>query len=119
MNDTQLSLFQLQPTVQPKFAREATIQQRFETWIAANPSFWRAFVNLCIEMKRRGMHQWGAKAACEVLRFHAYMQTVGEGFKIPNDFTSRLARKAMKEVPELRGFFACRELRERNCEAEQ
>ena len=115
MNESQLQLFDLQPTVQPKYAREATIQERFETWIAANPGFWRAFVGLCLQMKQRGMRQWGAKAAVEVLRYAAYVQTVGDGFKIQNSFTSRLARKAMKEVPELKGFFSCRELRERNC----
>lgn len=116
MNTAQPTLFELQPPVTPRYAREATIQERFEAWIAANPSFWRAFVALCLQMRRRGMHQWGAKAACEVLRFQAYMQTVGDGFKIPNDYSSRLARKAMREVPELEGFFETRCLRERNVE---
>lgn len=111
----QPALFELHPTVTPKYAREATIQERFDAWIAANPNFWRAFVGLCLEMKDRGMQHWGAKAACEVLRFQAFMQTVGEGFKIPNDFSSRLARKAMTEVPELDGFFETRELREKGC----
>lgn len=112
MNATmQPTLFQLEPTVQPKYLKGATIQERFDTWIEANPHFWRAFVGLCLEMKNKGMNQWGAKAACEVLRFQAFMQTVGEGFKIPNDFSSRLARKAMNEVPELDGFFECRELK--------
>jgi hypothetical protein len=112
MNEFQPSLFDLQATVTPKYDKEATIQERFEAWIAANPSFWRAFIDLCLQMKRRGMHQWGAKAACEVLRFAAYVQTVGEEFRIPNSYTSRLARKAMAEVPELDGFFETRCLRE-------
>lgn len=116
MNETQASLFEnLQPTVQPEYAREATIQERFDTWINANPHFWNAFVELCLQMKRRGMAHWGAKAATEVLRYQAYVQayvqTVGDAWKVPNDFTSRLARKAMQEVPELGGFFEVRELR--------
>lgn len=101
---------QLQPTVQPKYAKGATIQERFEEWIKANPDFWQAFIALCLQMKRRGMPRWGSKAACEVLRYAAYVQTVGEEFRIPNDFTSRLARKAAAEVPELDGFFELREL---------
>lgn len=107
----QLSLFELKPTARPDVPKGATIQERFELWISANPHFWRAFVNLCLEMKRRGMPRWGAKAACEVLRYEAHMQTIGEEFQIPNDFSSRLARKAMAEVPELDGFFETRSLR--------
>ena len=115
MNDSlQPTLFEagiLAPTVTPDYAKGATIQQRFEEWVAANPQFWQAFVALCLQMKRRGMSRWGSKAACEVLRYAAYVQTVGEEFRIPNDFTSRLARKAAAEVPELDGFFETRELR--------
>lgn len=110
-NMIQPSLFEgLQATIQPKYAKEATIQERFEEWIAANPNFWRAFISLSLEMKRQGMAQWGSKAAVEVLRYAAFVQTVGEGFKVPNDFTSRLARKAMHEHAELQGFFETREL---------
>lgn len=115
MNTTlQPPLLEVEATVQPTYSREATIQQRFETWIQANPGFWRAFVNLSLQMRRQGMAQWGSKAACEVLRYAAYVQSVGEEFKIPNDFSSRLARKAMAEVPELEGFFETRALTERN-----
>lgn len=107
----QLPLFELAPITTPRMARNATIQERFEAWIAANPSFWRAFVRLCLEMRRRGMRRWSSKAAVEVLRYQAYLQTVGDTYKIPNDVTSRLARKAMLEHPELAGFFEVRELR--------
>lgn len=117
MNQLQPSLFhELQPTVTPRYAKEATIQEKFESWIAANPGFWRAFVGLCLEMKRQGMRQWGSKAAVEVLRYAAYVQTVGDSFRVPNSYTSRLARKAINEVPELDGFFETRSLREKNCD---
>ena len=120
MNTTlQPALFTLEPTVTPQYDKGATIQERFEAWIAVNPNFWRAFVNLCLDMRHRGMPQWGAKAAVEVLRYQAYLQTIGEGWKIPNEFTSRLARKTMTEVPELDGFFELRELKERDCEVER
>lgn len=110
MDTLQPSLFELTPTVTPRYGKEATIQERFELWISQNPNFWRAFVQLCLDMRRRGMQQWGSKAAVEVLRYAAYVQTVGEEFRVPNDFTSRLARKAMAEVPELDGFFETRGL---------
>lgn len=118
MNAIQPSLFEIQPTVTPQYAREATIQERFDAWIEANPTFWRAFVGLCLQMRQQGMRRWGSKAAVEVLRYAAYLQTVGDGFKVPNDYSSRLARKAMREVPELSDFFECRALRERGCSHE-
>jgi len=34
-----------------------------------------------------------------------------DAYKIPNDVTSRLARKLMEREPELDGFFELRELR--------
>lgn len=113
MNATDIrpSLFDLSPLVTPAYPRRATIQERFEMWIAANPHFWRAFIGLCLQMKRRGMPRWSSKAAVEVLRYQAYLQTVGDAYKIPNDITSRLARKAMQEHPELANFFETRELR--------
>jgi hypothetical protein len=105
------TLFDLTPVITPAYPRRATIQERFELWITVNPHFWRAFVGLCLQMKRRGMARWSTKAAVEVLRYQAYLQTLGDAYKIPNDITSRLARKAMQECPELDGFFETRELR--------
>lgn len=58
------------------------------------------------------------RAAFEVMRYLATLQSVGEDFKLPNDYTSRFARKAMAEVPELQGFFELRSLRERGVDDE-
>lgn len=110
LQPTLFDAWMVAPTVQPQYEKSATIQERFETWICANPHFWRAFVNLCLQMRRRGMPRWSSKAAVEVLRYEAYLQTVGADYKIPNEITSRLARKAMDEVPELDGFFELRTL---------
>lgn len=117
MNTLQPSLLELeglQATVQPKVAREATIDERCDAFIAANPKVWRYFVTLCLEVKRQGICHWSSKAAFEAMRFMATLQSVGEDFKLPNDYTSRFSRKAMEEVPELKGFFEVRSLREKN-----
>lgn len=111
MNTLQPTLFEIEPTVQPEYERGATIDERCETFIAANPSVWRTFVELCLDMKRRGLHQWSSKAAFEVMRYMATVQSVGEDYKLPNDYTSRFSRRAMEEVPELEGFFETRSLR--------
>lgn len=116
MNQLQLPLETLQATVQPRVSREATIDERCDAFIKANPMVWRYFIALCLEVKRKGSRQWSSKAAFEVMRYMATLQSVGEDFKLPNDFTSRFARRAMQEVKELQGFFEVRSLRERNCD---
>lgn len=119
MNQLQLPLETLSATIQPKYVKEATIDERCDAFIAANPKVWKCFVNICLEVKRAGVRQWSSKAAFEVMRYMATLQSVGEDFMLPNDFTSRFARRAMKEAPELAGFFETRMLREKNREAEK
>ena len=114
MNQLTLPL-ELTATIQPEVSREATIDERCDAFIKANPHVWNFFVALCLEIKRKGARQWSSKAAFEVMRYLATLQSVGEDFKLPNDFTSRFARRAMQEVPELEGFFELRPLREKNC----
>ena len=117
-SDLQRSLFDvvtMAPTVQPTVVRGATIDQRCDAFIAANPQVWQTFVALCLEMKRRGLRQWSSKAAFEAMRFMATLQSVGDDYKLPNDYTSRFSRKAMKEVPELDGFFEVRRLQDGAC----
>lgn len=111
MNTLQQPLIELGATVTPKYAREATIDERCDAFIKANPKVWRYFVNLCLEVKRAGARQWSSKAAFEVMRYMATLQSVGEDFKLPNSYTSRFARRAMRDVPELQGFFELRALR--------
>ena len=112
MNQLQLPLETLEATIQPKYVKEATIDERCDAFIAANPKVWKCFVNICLEVRRAGVRQWSSKAAFEVMRYMATLQSVGEDFKLPNDFTSRFARRAMREVKELNGFFELRSLRE-------
>lgn len=112
LSDFHLPLFEeLGPTRRPQVAREATIDERCDAFIAANPHVWRTFVSLCLDMKRRGLRQWSSKAAFEVMRYMATLQSIGENFKLPNDYTSRFARRAIREHPELAGFFELRGLR--------
>jgi hypothetical protein len=48
----------------------------------------------------------------EVLRFHRTVSgPAGDAWKINNSYSSRLARKAMQDCPDLAGFFSTRELR--------
>ncbi len=112
MSDLQPSLFAALEPIRPIAPiKGETIQERFERFHAQNPHVYRRLVEICLTMKRRGLRQWGAKAAYEILRFQGILSTNGDAFKLPNSYTSRYARKIMAEVPELDGFFETRELR--------
>lgn len=118
MNTLQQTLFDeaIPATVRPDVRQEATIDERCDAFIRANPKVWRFFIKLCLEVKRKGARKWSSKAAFEVMRYLATVQSVGENFKLPNDYHSRFSRRAMKEVPELDGFFEVRSLRERGAD---
>lgn len=114
MSNAQLSLFSLEPTVQPKYAKGATIEQRFKSFDKANPHVYETLKRISLDMKCRGVTKWSIKAAYEILRWMAAMQTVGENFKLSNDFHALYARKLMAEEPQLDGFFECRARREKH-----
>lgn len=112
MGDLQPSLFDAPlPIVQPRYAKEATIQERFEAFDRANPHVYEALVGLVMQMRQRGVRQYGMKGLFEILRWRYAMQTSGDEFKLNNIFTSRYVRKLVTEYPELRDFFELRELK--------
>lgn len=83
----------------------------FFEWLAENQSIYRGFVLIAREGHRRGLRKWSAKAIFEVLRWQTATREVDSKFKLNNNHTSKLARLAMKQFPELSGVFAIRELR--------
>lgn len=93
----------------------ATIQARFEEWLRTKDGeyvyHWIAV--RATKMRRMGWKHYGIKAMWEAARFARDVQ-VGpdaDGYKLNNNFTSRLARQLMADYPELAGFFEVRGLR--------
>ena len=118
MNQLQLlPLEELQQTTQPKVAREATIQERFEAFHAQNPQVYAAYRSVALQMVRSGVKQYGISGLTEILRWQFAIQTQGDSFKINNSFRSLYARMLAKNEPELEGFFELRCLRDRHAEA--
>lgn len=111
MNQLQLQLFDIPPTISAASDEDASIRARFEDFDKQNPHVFEALKRICLDMQAQGMRQWGIKAAWEDLRWHSSLRTNGATLKLPNDFHSYYSRKLMDEVPELAGFFECRELR--------
>lgn len=100
-----------QPMLPFPRARPASIQEEFEEFDAANPHVYAAFKRFAREALRSGRPRFGAKAIYERLRWHYAMKTTGEEFKLPNNYTSRYARKLIAECPEFDGFITTATLR--------
>lgn len=113
MNEIQTTLFEgLTQTTQPKVARSATIQERFESFHQHNPHVYAALKSLAFQMLGNGVRRYGIKGLFEILRWQFSLQTNGEAFRLPNNFSSRYARLLIQQEPQLDGFFELCELRE-------
>ncbi len=92
---------------------ELTIESRFKKWLASTDGQ-TVYQEVCIRalrLRRHGHKHYGVKALVEAIRYDRDV-TVGpdHGFKINDHHSSRMARLAMKDFPELEGFFSLREL---------
>lgn len=92
-----------------------TLQERYEEWRLSShgKAVIAAVTEAALRLRRRGFAHYGIAALFEAARY-TYALRVGpdaEGFKLNNNWRSRLARDLMAEYPELEGFFELRELR--------
>ena len=86
-----------------------SIQDRFEAFHKANPHVYEYLKVRAISLAHRGIKRYGMKSLFELLRWDYAIQTgIETSFKLNNNFTALYARKLMKEVPELKGFFETR-----------
>ncbi len=92
--------------------RDASIQERYEAFAAANPHVYRRLVQLARDLVARGHRKVGMKMLFEVLRWEHAMTTDDptSDFKLNNDYTSRYARDIMDAEPDLDGVFEIRRL---------
>ena len=91
---------------------DATIDERFAAFHAANPAVFGLFVRFALEAQAAGLASYSAKAVFERVRWQTAIETrSGDPFKVNNDFTARYARLAMDTVPALADFFHTRGLR--------
>lgn len=110
---TQMSIWQLlggemPPIVEPPHVAGDTMESRFERFHAMNPHVFAALKELALSLRHSGRQQYGIAALFEVLRFRGALRTQGDGFKLNNNYRALYARKLMREVPELAGFFETR-----------
>lgn len=93
------------------FDETATIQDRFERWLQDHPEAFPAFVRIALRLKASGYTRYSADGVMHALRWNRLIEGRTGEFLVNDHFSSRIARKAMAEVPELAGFFQTRKLK--------
>lgn len=106
---TQLAL-PIADLVEPLYERDATIEERWEAWSAANPWVLPTVERLIADWLAAGHRRASLKQVWEVIRYE-YGRTTGDRFKANNDFTSRAARAVLARHPEWADAIETRALR--------
>jgi hypothetical protein len=114
----------VQPSPQPSLwsvnarrgsAFPATLQESFDAWLASpdGQRVYREVVERARTLRRRGWSHYGMKSLWEAIRYD-WSVSVGpdaDGWKVNNNWTSRMARRVMRDCPDLAAFFETRELK--------
>jgi hypothetical protein len=99
----------------PAYRDPRTIQVKYEAWRATpdGETVYEAVRDAALRLRRRGFVHYGISALYEAARY-TYSLRVGpdaEGWKLNNNWRSRMARELMTDEPELADFFELRTLR--------
>ena len=108
MTDT---LFDLAPLVAPDHEPEATIEERFAAFHAANPQVADALEHYAEQWLAAGHSRVGVKALVERLRWESGVQTHGDAYRINNSLVSHYARLLIARRPEWADAIETRTLR--------
>jgi len=87
------------------------LSERFAAFHRDNPRVYVELVRLAKHARRQGRARIGIGMLWEVMRWHFFLETTDDDFKLNNDFRSRYARLMMNDEPELAGCFEVRELK--------
>lgn len=97
--------------VEPEYAAELTIAERFALFHAANPHVADGLEQLAEQWLAAGNRTVGMKALYERLRWESGIRTDGDAYRLNNDFTSHYSRLLIERRPEWAEAFRLRELR--------
>lgn len=94
--------------------QQRSLDDRFEEWLRTplGRHVYEESARRALRLQERGVRHYGIKGIWESIRFD-WMMSPGrdeEGFKVNNNYHSRMARKLMDAYPCLRGFFELRRL---------
>lgn len=108
----QLSFSLVLPEPQPIIPvdRRGGLEASFNRFHAANPHVYEALKTVALWCVRNG-RKMGIKAIYERVRWEYSISTSGSPYKLNNNYTAYYARKLMRDVPELAGYFETRRRR--------
>ncbi|QGH75301.1 hypothetical protein I5G61_gp53 [Mycobacterium phage Quesadilla] len=84
------------------------IAQAFERFHDANPKVYDVLVQMARAWRATGRERCGVQQLFERARWEIAMTTVGDEYKINNNFAAFYARLIMWNEPDLDGMFSCR-----------
>lgn len=87
-----------------------TLRDKYERFNKANPHVFQSLAHMAIDLKAKGVQQYGIAALFEVLRYEHTMSTTDDSFqfKLSNSYKPFYARDIMAAFPELQDFFVIR-----------
>ena len=86
------------------------IEDKFKTYDEENPRIYELFVKFAKEAKLSGRVKFSSYAIFERIRWFVDVETVGDTFKVNNNYRPYYARKMMQEFPDFESFFHTRVL---------
>jgi hypothetical protein len=106
---TQLSMFSPPPAARPRAVtgKRASIGQRWEDFLLANPHVMDEMLRLARARLSRGATRIGAKALWEELRESLRVQKLGD-WKLDNSLTALASRRLIELEPKLEGVIELR-----------
>ena len=100
---------EISPSEQAVLDFQRAGQTLFDIWLKDNSHVYRRFCFIARKARRIGMKRWSARGVIHVMRWKSAIQDSDPTFKINNNISPMLARQAMKDYPELEGFFEVRD----------
>jgi hypothetical protein len=90
---------------------DKSAQDKFEEYHAQNPQVLKALIRLTDQAVANGHKRLGIELIYNVLRWETMISTMGDEYKLNNNYKSRYARLIEEVRPDLEGIFNKRGLR--------
>lgn len=84
------------------------IAVNFQKFHTNNPDIYSELVRLSRELVRAGYTNYGISALFEVVRYNKSISTIGDRFKLNNNYRALYARMIMERESDLATFFHIR-----------
>ncbi len=88
--------------------RPKTLAETFAEWHEKNPHVYALFVRFALQAAERRPY-FSARTVLHRIRWHTTVETVGDDYKVSNNWSPFFARMFERDHPEHKGFFRMRD----------